>query len=193
MRRLLSKIGTLTRRFADASSAAAAVEFALILPLLLTLYLGAVELSSAISVDKRVSTVSGALGDLVARADSTISTTEVNDYFRAASATMAPYSSSNVKQIVSSVRVNTNGSTQVQWSYAYNGASDHANGTAYTLPADLMKLVTENWTRQGYVIVSEAQMSYLPLFGYFFNNAFSLYHQYFFLPRFGDEISCTGC
>lgn len=193
MRGMFTGIGTLARRFVRGNSAAAAVEFALILPVLLTLYVGSVELSSAISVDKRVSTVSGALGDLVARADGEITTTEVNDYFLAASATMAPYSSSNVEQIVTSVRVNTDGSTQVQWSYAYNGASDHTNGTSYTLPEDLRKLVTENWTRQGYVIVAEAQMSYLPLIGYFFKSAFSLYHEYFFLPRFGEEISCSGC
>ncbi|MBU1176472.1 MAG: pilus assembly protein [Alphaproteobacteria bacterium] len=188
MRRAIAHIRFVLRRFACTSSAAAAVEFALILPLLLTLYLGSVELSSAISVDKRVATVSGSLGDLVARADGSITSTTIDDYFLAASATMAPYPSTGVKQVVSSIFVNSSGVAKVSWSRGYNGATKHAVNSTYTLPTDLKNLALNS-----YVIVSEAQMSYLPLFGYFFETAFTLYHEYFFLPRFDEAIACTGC
>ena len=196
MTRYHAPIAALMRRidgFLHETRAAAAVEFALILPVMLTLYLGSVELSSAISVDKRVSTVSGTLGDLVARSDREITASDVSDYFYAASTTMAPYASSGVQQIVTSVLVNTNGSTQVRWSRADNGASTHPNGSSYTLPVDLKDLVTEGGTEPGYVIVAEAQMNYLPLVGYFFDTAFPLYHEYFFLPRFDSEITCDDC
>lgn len=181
----------LARRFARNTQAAAAVEFALILPILLTLYVGSVELSSAITVDKRVATVSGSLGDLVARSDDTIALSTLNDYFLAAAATMAPYSPADVRQIVSSVRVRSDGATRVMWSVGYNGATDHTDGASYDLPDDLKKLVTSNYTTTGYVIVAEAQLGFTPLFGYFFKDAFSLYHEFFFLPRFGDGISLT--
>lgn len=191
MKRPVETVQGILRRFLVADRAAAAVEFALILPALLTLYLGSVELSSAISVDKRVATVSGSLGDLVARADSSITVSTVNDYFLAASATMAPYDSSGVKQVVTSVRVNLDGSTTVMWSQPYNGANDHADGSTYDLPSDLKNLVTSNYTSVGYVVVAEAQLSYTPLIGYFFQNAFTLYHEYFFLPRFGEKIDLS--
>ena len=193
MRNPVTRLHMLIRRFISGESAVAAVEFALILPVMLTLYIGSVELSSAISVDKRVATVSGALGDLVARADSSITASTVSDYFMAASATMAPYASSDVKQIVSSVRVKADGSTSVLWSMADNGASEHATGSAYNVPENLKSLVTENGTMTGYVIVAEAQLNYTPMIGYVFDSDFSLYHQYFFLPRFGEEITCSDC
>lgn len=188
MVRLHRDISRLIQRFVAGERAAAAVEFALILPVLLTLYLGSVELSSAISVDKRVATVSGSLGDLVARADGTIVAGTIDDYFRAASATMAPYPSTGVKQVVSSVFVDPDGNVTVSWSRGYNGATPHTAGNNYTLPGDLINL-----SLNSHVIVAEAQMSYSPLFGYFFENAFTLYHEYFFLPRFGEAISCDGC
>ncbi len=183
MRRLVLNIRELARRFAENANAVAVVEFALILPLLLTLYVGSVELSSAITVDKRVSNVSGSLGDLVARADGTISASTINDYFVAASATMAPYPSADVKQVVSCIHVDNNGNSTVSWSQGYNGASGHANNSAYSLPQNL-----KNLALNGYVIVSEAQLNYAPLFGYFFETSFSLYHEYYFLPRFGEQI-----
>jgi Flp pilus assembly protein TadG len=187
MRRIMLYMGDLVRRFAKNAKAVAAVEFALILPLLLTLYVGSVELSSAITVDKRVASVSGALGDLVARADGTISESTVDDYFYAASTTMAPYSNSAVKQVVSCIYVDSDGNSTVAWSRSYNGATAHADGSAYHLPSDLKNLALD-----GYVIVAEAQLNYAPLFGYVFETSFSLYHEYYFLPRFGEEITITA-
>ena len=49
------------------SAGVAAVEFALILPFLLVLFVGSIEASSLITVDRRVNVISGTVGDLVAR------------------------------------------------------------------------------------------------------------------------------
>ena len=186
MLKLMRSYTSLFRRFLKRSEAVAAVEFALILPLLLTLYIGSVELSSAITVDKRVATVSGSLGDLVARADGSISTSTVNDYFLAASATMAPYASTGVKQVVTSVYVDSDGVARVRWSRGYNGGTAHAYNEVYTMQPEFRDLA-----RGGYVIIAEAALNYTPMFGIFFDTAFSLYHEYYFLPRFGEEITLT--
>lgn len=183
MRCAFDRLRTLIHRFRHGSDAVAAVEFALILPVMLTLYVGSVELSSAISVDQRVATVSGSLGDLVARTDGTIFKSDVDDYFLAASATMAPYDDTNVQQIVTCVKLDADGNGKVKWSVAANGATKHGVNSDYTVPDELKSLAAD-----GYVIVSEASMSYAPMFGYFFDTNFELYHEYFFLPRFGEEI-----
>lgn len=182
----LKRIFDTARAFTIRVDGVAAVEFALILPLLLTLYLGSVELSSAISVDKRISTVSGSLGDLVARSDGSISTSTLDDYFLAASATMAPYDSTGVRQVVSCLKIDSKGVATVAWSRGYNGGKAHTTGAAYTVPDDFKTLALN-----GYVIVSEAEVLYKPLFGYFFNSAFDLYRQLFYLPRFGGNIQLT--
>ena len=45
----------------------AAVEFALILPIMLVLWLGGVEVTGALSVDRRLNNLASSIGDLVAR------------------------------------------------------------------------------------------------------------------------------
>jgi len=164
----------------------AAVEFALILPFMMALYLGTVEISAAISVDKRVSVAAGALGDMVARSNTTLSTATLNDYFAAAGATMAPYGDSSLKQVVTCVHVDSSGNTDVVWSYGHNGGATHVVGNTYTLPTEL-----KNLSLDGYVIVSETARPYEPLFGYVFDSTFNLYHEFFFLPRYGELITVT--
>ena len=53
-------------RLTLAEKGAAAVEFALILPVMLVVYLGTLEASTLITMDRKVQSVAGAVGDLVA-------------------------------------------------------------------------------------------------------------------------------
>jgi Flp pilus assembly protein TadG len=57
----------LTHRFAKESKGVAAVEFALILPIMLAMYIGAVEVTEAYYVDRRLTMTTRVAGDLVAR------------------------------------------------------------------------------------------------------------------------------
>ena len=57
------------KRFFIDTKAVAMIEFALILPTLLVLYMGSLEVSQVVTVDRKMSAVAGALGDLVARSD----------------------------------------------------------------------------------------------------------------------------
>ncbi len=55
------------RRFGRKIDGIAAVEFALIVPIMLCMFIGTVELSQAITVDRRVTQVASTTADLVAR------------------------------------------------------------------------------------------------------------------------------
>src|SRR5882724_10887062 len=78
------------RRFARDSRGAAAVEFALVTPLMLTMYFGMVELSSGVAIDRKVTLVSRTLSDLVAQATA-VTNTDISNVFNASSAMMTPY------------------------------------------------------------------------------------------------------
>jgi len=70
----------------------AAIEFAMIVPMMVVMFIGAVELSQAIIVDRRVTQIASTTADLVARADTQISRSDSTDIMKAGSYIMAPYS-----------------------------------------------------------------------------------------------------
>ena len=180
------------RRLIKGREASAVVEFALILPVMLTMYLGSMELGQAFSVDQRITIIAGTVGDLVARADGSISNATLNSYFQAAQAIVGPFSTTGLKQVVTVVRVDNSGGTTVEWSKGYNGGTPKTAGVAYPGPnaiPDAMLAISHN----SVVVVSEATYPYTPLLGLFFKQPFTLYHQNFYLPRFPGDIACTGC
>ena len=172
-------------RFARAREGAAAVEFALILPFMLLLYAGSIELSDLISVDRRITVISSTVGDLVSRKDGEIYATELNDYFTAAEEIISPYKVAGLEQLITCVKVDAAGTvaTIVQWSKGAGGATVKTTGSILTLPIEIT-LISKN----KYVIVSETQYSYKPLMGIVFQNALTMYRQNFHLPRFGDNV-----
>lgn len=172
------------RRFFKQSHAVAAVEFALVFPFMLFLYVGTSELGQAIIVDRKVTVVSAGLGDLVARVNSSFSMAELNDYFAAAEATMAPYDTTKLKQVVTCVYVNAYGATNIVWSKGYNGGTAHTKNTSYALSNEM-----KNISKDGYVIVAETEYEYVPLLGYVFEDGFTLYEESFFAPRYGKKIN----
>lgn len=173
------------RRFSHDRRGAAAVEFALVVPLLLLLYLGTVEASALYTVDRRIVTISGTMGDLVARVNGSISQATLDDFFQASKGIMIPYEDDGLEQVVSLVKVNPDGSTEVMWSRA-SGASPRTKGTSYPLPAtaEMNKLA-----RGGYLVASETRFSYLPVMGMVFEDPIGLHHESFFLPRYGEAIA----
>jgi len=177
------------KRVCSAEQGVAVVEFALVLPVMLFAYLGTLEASALITVDRKVQSVAGAIGDLVARADGTIASSQMQDFFLAASGIMAPFESNDVLQVVTAVWVESDGSTEVIWTRQYQGenytnVTPHTVGSAYALPDAMIDI-----SRGNMVIAAEASYSYTPLQGLIFDAPVNLYRSAYFLPRFGDPIS----
>ena len=85
-----------------------AVEFAMLLPLMLTLYLGAVEISQGIGVDRKVTLTARTVADLVSQVTS-VSNNDMTNSLNAATAVMAPFPTGNLKVDVSSVTIDAQG------------------------------------------------------------------------------------
>jgi Flp pilus assembly protein TadG len=182
---LLQRIG----RFRAAQGGAAAVEFALILPIMLMLYIGANEASVLISMDRKVQMVSGAVGDLVARSEDKITTAAINDYVKVAGGMVWPYTAPGMVQIVTQVKVSTDGKTAiVDWSKGYRDQAldstlGRAVGSAVKLPDAVLGIAPNQ-----YVIVAETSLPYTPLYGIVYTSAVNLYRENYYLPRFGNRI-----
>ena len=88
-----------------------AVEFAMLLPLMVTLYLGGVEVSQAVAIDRKVTLVARSLGDLVAQATK-VTQCGHDQHPRRHRAIIVPYSDSKLKITVSSVTIDGDGRRQ---------------------------------------------------------------------------------
>lgn len=177
-------------------SGAAVVEFAMLLPLLLLLYVGSVEVSELIVADRRINTISGTVGDLVARSDGVITEAQLTEYTQAAEPIIQPFPETSLMQVVTCVFIDADGNTSVEWSRGFNDGTPYDDGDPYpglAVGASDMNLIA----RGGYVIASETYYSYTPIFGFRLNDLFNLsrdmtsidlYHENFYMPRFGDII-----
>ena len=74
----------------------AAVEFAVIVPLMLVMFFGTVEFSSGVAVDRKVSLVTQELADLVSRNPS-VADTDIANFNTIANAMLTPYSTTPLK------------------------------------------------------------------------------------------------
>lgn len=146
---------TLLGRFRKATDGLAAVEFALILPVMITILFGLLETSLALACRADVVNVSSSVADLVAQ-EATVTSSDMTNIFSAANAILYPNSPSTAQITVTSVKYNTatNSLTsgKVDWSCTHGGTK-RSVGSIVTLPANLM-------TANGSVIVSEITYSY---------------------------------
>lgn len=177
----------------------AAVEFALIAPLMVMLFVGLAQLSSAIIASRHTSHANSSLGDLVSQC-SNISDGDLANIFAAASDILAPLpvSTTILNQRVSSiVVVDAKGTTQSQWSQTCGGAPSSSTCTtssalppysknqAVTLPANLVSNQGDS------VIVSETKYVYnFPI--KVMNNLFTFDDLSYFKPRKSTVVTYTG-
>lgn len=161
----LHKLG----RLAQDPRGVSAVEFAMILPLMITLYLGSVEVSQAISIDRKVTLAARTVADLVARSkDKNMSETDIQNCLAAAEAVLAPYpASSSVLSIkVSEIDVDADGTAKYRWSRARTG-SGHQTTDTPTIP-NALKVANNK------LIFSEVTYKYTPAVGYIITGSLNL-------------------
>jgi len=122
--------------FARCKRGMAAVEFALVAPVMIAMFFGTVELSEALACRSRVDRMSATAADLVAQSTS-VSTADMTNIFGASNAVLYPFSSAQAQIVVSSLVDDGHGGAKVAWSNAQN-TTPRAVGANITLPAGLV-------------------------------------------------------
>ena len=180
MRRLTRKL----RRLARDKRGVSAVEFAMLLPLMVTLYLGGVEISQAVAIDRKVTLISRTLADLVAQVTS-VAASDMTNIMAASSAIIAPYNGNNLKITVSSVTIDGTGKATIAWSKTQNGTA-RTVGSTVTLPSALAVPNTS-------LIWGEASYAYTPTMGYVITGTLTLSDQIYMSPRLSTSVACNAC
>lgn len=172
------------RQFCRDRNGISAVEFALILPFMVTLYLGSVELGNGLAVQYKTTLAARTVADLASQYSSNIDSPTMAQILGAASTVVTPYSATNMTVMVSEVTTtNSTGSAKVTWSAA-NSGSARAAGSSITLPSALQTLPTGTS-----LIFGEVTYPYNPQFGYLITGTINMYESQYFYPRKANCVS----
>ena len=169
-------------RFAQDRHGVSAVEFAMLLPLMITLYLGSVEISQGVGIDRKVTLASRTVADLASQV-SNIVNTDMTNILNATSSVIAPYDASKLKVTVSAVTVDASSVAKIKWSCTLNGTA-RGVGSTVTLPAALNVANTT-------LVWGEVSYAYTPTIGYVVTGTLNLSDQIFMRPRLSDSVDAT--
>jgi Flp pilus assembly protein TadG len=163
------------KAFLISTDGLAAVEFAILLPFMLLLYLGSFEVTQAIAVQRMVTLTASTVANIVTQYTSISQSQTMPDILQASSAVLTPYPVSNAVVTVSCISVNAAGQATVAWSQSLNGTA-RPTGQSVTLPTALDIPNTE-------VVLGETTYVYTPLFNYLNIGTLNLYSSVYMLPR----------
>lgn len=178
----------------------AAVEFALLVPLMLVLFILTLEFAQAIDTSRKLSRMTVQIGDLITQQPD-ISPAELQSIVRIAEATMQPYNRSIPAVRVTGIDISTGAAPQpkVAWSRCYYDCAAlpaASKGTTVALDNDL-KIAGM------YLIRVESRLAYRPivawseaarqLLGVLSLNSIVMTERYDQHPRVSTKIPCTAC
>jgi Flp pilus assembly protein TadG len=167
------------RRFAHDREGVSAIEFAILLPVMLTLYIGSVELGNGLAIQFKSTLAARTVADLASQYVS-IDNSNMSGILGAATKVIAPYSPTGMIVTVSEVTTNSSGVGKVVWSDSTGTA--HTVGSTISLPTNLQQ---PNIT----LIFGEVTYPYTPNLGYVLTGTFNIYESIYFFPRLSSTVT----
>ena len=162
-----------------------AVEFALIAPMMITVYVGAAEVSDGVGADRKVSLTAAALANLSAQV-TTISSSDMTNILDASSAIIAPYSTSHLQITLTCISIDANSRATAKWSVTRGGS---AHTGSMTIPTALAVPNTQ-------LLFGEASYQYTPTVGYTVTGTMNLSDHMYMSPRITapsyNNTACAG-
>jgi Flp pilus assembly protein TadG len=143
----------------------AAIEFAVIVPLMLTMFFGTVEFSSGVAVQRKVSMAAQELADMTAR-NKTVADTDITNFFNIGNAVLTPYSSTPLMATITQIYIDpATGIARSQWS---KGSTARLDGSTVPVPANLVARdsTTNAILPDQYLIFAETSYLFQPAVGY---------------------------
>jgi Flp pilus assembly protein TadG len=176
------------RRVVADDRGASAVEFGLIVPVLVVLYAVGFELCQAATVNRKLTDTTVQLAN-VASQYTTVSKSDIATIMNASSATMTPFTNGDLALVVSEITIDGNGVSKVAWSEPYlNGVAFQGNPLT-TPPKAPPSFVTPN---SSYIVV-QSTYAYTPVIAGNLMAPITLADESFMLPRDAGSIPCSDC
>lgn len=196
----MTSLSCRVRKFSTDADAVAATEFAIVVPFMLVLLVGGIEIGDGMAINVKVSATAHSVADMVTQ-NTALSTTSMQNILTGATAIIAPYPVSNNQLLVtvSEISSDANGNLTLQWSQSFDGSSfgpgrpglGSSTSPPYgplTAPASLNGTAgnannPNDQNDQVSFIVSEVSYAYTPNLGYTISGTVNLADSYWLFPR----------
>jgi len=172
------------RKFGKDRRGVAAVEFALIAPVMVLLYCGLVELTQGMIAERKANHVASTIGDLTTQAD-TVSTADLADIFLVGNTIMSPFPTTSLQMRLTSITADANGAPKVTWSRAYGGMSALGVGGTVSVPLTL--------AAGDSIVMAETKYQYDSVLNYVLPSPVNYSEVYYMRPRRSDNVTCPTC
>ncbi|MCP8896704.1 pilus assembly protein [Shinella daejeonensis] len=167
-----------------------AIEFAIVIPLLIMAYIGAFEISVAMTVYQKVNRASATVSDLLTRTQTT--TPSGLDSMKAVTAAiLQPFPQREGYSLkITGIIVDVDGRATVAWSRDQNAGTPYRKGSTVTLPEDMdakdtFIVRTEYGVPHSVLLMMPGLSSSL--------NTLTLGKTSHFRQRVGDKVECAAC
>ncbi|MBB4576718.1 TadE/TadG family type IV pilus assembly protein [Rhizobium lentis] len=191
LRNPFTRLALTARRLSRERRGAGAIEFAILFPVLVMLYIGAFEITIGLSVSKRATRAAGSIADLVTQQQSVTKST-LAEMRAVATAIFVPYNSSSLTLKITGITVDASANAKVLWSWAQDGSVPYAKNVAVSdVPSDMK-------TANSFLVRTELSIPYtMFLFAPNFMpdgmRTITISRSYFYRQRQGDSIPCGDC
>lgn len=191
LRKPFTRLALTARRLIRERQGAGAIEFAILFPVLVMLYIGAFEITIGLSVSKRATRAAGSIADLVTQQQSVTKST-LAEMRSVATAIFVPYNSTSLTLKITGITVDASANAKVLWSWAQDGSVPYAkNAGVSDIPSDMK-------TANSFLVRSELSIPYtMFLFAPNFMpdgvRTITISRSYFYRQRQGDSIPCGDC
>ncbi|NTJ41154.1 pilus assembly protein [Agrobacterium larrymoorei] len=181
--------GRLVRRFSKDRKGVGAIEFAIIFPLLVSLYITSFELTVGFSVYKRATRAAGSVADLVSQ-QATVDKAYLGTMRDVASAIFVPYNTNGISLKITGIQVDANRQATVKWSWDQSEGRPYAPNTPVRVPDNLLQ-------PNAFLIHSELSVPHnLLMFMSSLSSSITpirIGRDYYFAKRETDAITCSNC
>ena len=173
----MTRLPVRLRQFRANEDAVAAIEFAIVLPFMLLLCMGGIELGNALSINVKVTATVHTIADILSQ-NKCVTTSDVTGILGASSKILSPYDISKAVVTVSEVQpTGDNVTAKVIWSQSLNGTG-RTTGSTVNLPTSLAGVPTTSG-----LILGETTYAYTPNLGYTISGTVTLRDSYYLYPR----------
>ncbi len=184
------RIRSAATRLPQAHDGVAAVEFALLVPIFIFVYLMSFQLTVGFSISNNASRAASTISDIVTQ-QATTNKADLVDMYSLASAIMAPYSTAGLNIKVTGLTLDASGTATVAWSWQKDGTAPYQVASTQTVPTDLQQ-------PNSFLVHAEVATNYnLLFFAPFMTSStattVNIKREFYFRQRIGTGVTCSDC